>query len=306
MRAKGLLAAATGILGRVWQIYVAYVLLFVFYVVAVGYVAQRYGHAHLLDEFNIRGLIADPVEFLKHGLLLEYRPLNLDVLPLYIALMAPFPPVLWLMARNPNVALLGSVLLYVAARAFGWNVSGYPSGSWYFNPFTWQLLFVIGAWCAVVDREALNRYIRCRVMLSVSILIVVFGAVVTLASRTGAESLLPEAVRWLFLPNDKTNLAPYRIVHFLALAIIVARLIPRNAAALAWPVWRPLIVSGQRSLEVFCAGTFLAAVAYFALDLVDGSVSAQFAVSAAGIAGMVGVAYLRTWAKENGARPALA
>ncbi|MBO0237276.1 OpgC domain-containing protein, partial [Vibrio parahaemolyticus] len=77
------LAAAFGILGRAWQLYVAYILLFVFYLVTIGYGAQRYGHAHLLDEFNIGLLIREPVEFLKHGLLLEYKPLNLDVLPLY-------------------------------------------------------------------------------------------------------------------------------------------------------------------------------------------------------------------------------
>ncbi|WP_371425723.1 OpgC family protein [Tardiphaga sp.] len=306
LRAKGPLAAAAGILGRVWQIYVAYVLLFVFYVVAVGYVAQRYGHAHLLDEYNIRSLIADPVEFLKHGLLLEYRPLNLDVLPLYIALMAPFPLVLWLLTKAPGVTLAGSVVLYAVARSFGWNLPGYPSGYWYFNPFAWQLLFVIGAWCAVVDRGTLDRTLRSGIVLPLALVVVVLSAIVMLAPLTGNGWLLPEKLHLLFPTNDKTNLAPYRIAHFLALAIIVARIVPENAPALAWPVWRPLIVSGQHSLEVFCAGTFFAAVAYFALDLVDGSVRSQFVVSAAGICAMVAVAYLRKWSKENKARPAIA
>ncbi|MGO3928331.1 OpgC family protein [Rhodopseudomonas pseudopalustris] len=299
LRAKGLLAAAAGILGRVWQIYVAYVLLFVFYVVAVGYVAQRYGHAHLLDEYNIRSLIADPVEFLKHGLLLEYRPLNLDVLPLYIALMAPFPAVLWSLTKAPGVTLAGSIALYAAARSFGWNLPGYPSGSWYFNPFAWQLLFVIGAWTATVDRGTLDRTLRSGIVLPLAIAVVAFSAIVTVALRTGNDWMMPDTLRLVFSMNDKTNLAPYRIAHFLSLAIIVARLVPRNAPALAWPVWRPLIVSGQHSLEVFCAGTFFAAVAYFALDLVDGSLLAQFVVSAAGIGAMVGVAYFRSWSKKS-------
>jgi len=299
MRAKGLLAAAIGILGRVWQIYVAYVLLFVFYVVAVGYVGQVDGHAHLLDQYNIRRLIADPVEFLKHGLLLEYRPLNLDVLPLYIALMAPFPPVLWLLTKAPNVALAGSFILYIVARWLGWNLTDYPSGSWYFNPFAWQFLFVIGAWTAIVDRDALQKILRSRIIMALAVAIVAVSAIVTVALRTGNDWLLPETLRLAFSLNDKTNLAPYRIVHFLALAIIVARLIPRDAPSLNWPVWRPLIVSGQHSLEVFCVGTFLAAIAYFALHLINDSFAAQIFVSVVGIAGMVAVAYFRTWVKSR-------
>ena len=299
MRAKGMIAASVGLLGRVWQIYVAYVLLFVFYVVAIGYVAQRYGHAHLLDEFNIRRLIAEPVEFLKHGLLLEYRPLNLDVLPLYVVLMAPFPLVLWLLIRAPNLTLAASLLLYIAARQSGWNFPGYPSGSWYFNPFAWQLLFVIGAWTSVIDPAKLQRLLRSRVTMPLCIAILLFSAIVTVAAHAGLDGLLPEVIRALFVPNDKTNLAPYRIVHFLALAIVVARLVPKEAPALRWPVWRPLIICGQHSLEVFCAGVFLAFVAYFAIHLVSDAFWFQLVVSLAGIAAMVGVATFRKWAKAG-------
>ncbi|MEQ1433115.1 OpgC domain-containing protein, partial [Salmonella enterica] len=86
---------------RVWQLYVAHVLLFVFYIAAIGWVAQTYNHSHLLDEFNVAGLIDHPIINLTQGLLLKFKPLNLDVLPLYIVLMAMFPPVLWLTLRQP-------------------------------------------------------------------------------------------------------------------------------------------------------------------------------------------------------------
>ncbi len=303
MRAKGFFTASVGVLGRVWQIYVAYILLFVFYVISIGYVAQRYGHAHLLDEFNIRRLIADPVEFIKHGLLLEYRPLNLDVLPLYIVLMAPFPPVLWLLTKVPNLTLAASLALYVVSRQLGWNLTGYPSGTWYFNPFAWQLLFVIGAWTAVADREMLQKRLRSAIVMPVCVGILLFSAVVTVAAHTGNEAMLPDAVRSFFVPNDKTNLAPYRIIHFLALAIVVSRLISKDAPALQWPVWRPIIVCGQQSLEVFCAGVFLAFVAYFAIDLVSEAFWFQLLVSIAGIAAMIGVAYFRQWVKASKSKP---
>ena len=297
-RARGFFAAALGVLGRAWQLYIAYILLFVFYVVTIGYVAQRYGHAHLLDEFNIRLLIRDPVEFLKHGLLLEYKPLNLDVLPLYIALMIAFPPLLWVLMRWPNVALAISAGVYVAAQVWGWNLRAYPAGHWYFNPFAWQFLFVIGAWVAVGGATAARTLIYSRTTLAAACLFLLFAAIVTLAARTGHAEMIVEPVRSLFVPNNKTHLAPYRVVHFLALAIVVSRLIPKEAPFLSAPWLRPLRLCGERSLEVFCVGVFLAFVAYFAIDLVSDSLAFQIVVSIAGIGIMIAFAYFKTWTRE--------
>lgn len=303
MAAKGFLVAAVGILARGWQIYVAHILLFVFYVAAIGYMAQRYGHAHLLDEFNIRRLIAEPIEFLKHGLMLEFRPLNMDVLPLYIALMATFPPVLCLLVRSPNLALAASFAVYVAARAFGWNLPSYPEGTWYFNPFAWQFMFVIGAWVALDRTGTVGRLIQSRVALWAAASFLVFALVVTLTSRLGFAAVIPAAVTDVFIPNDKTNMGPYRILHFLALALVMARFVPRNAPALESPLLRPATLCGERSLEVFCAGIFLSFVGYFLIELVSGSIAFQILVSLGGIAAMTAVASYRTWIRRVQASP---
>lgn len=303
MQKTDFLTTAVGIWGRVWKIYVAYILLLVFYVVTIGYVAQRYGHAHLLDDFNIRRLVADPVEFLKHGLLLQYSPLNLDVLPLYIALMAPLPPILWLLAKSPNWTLAASVMLYVTARQFGWNLPAYPSGGWYFNPFAWQLLFVIGAWVSITDRDVLERNLRSGIITPLAVAFLVFSAIVTVLPQIGYAEALPETVVLIFSPNDKTNLAPYRIAHFLALAVIVARLMSKDAKALKWPILRPVMVCGQQSLEVFCAGVFLAFVAYFLVHLISDTFAFQVVVSILGISVMVIVAYFCQWSKKGVAKP---
>lgn len=147
--------------------------------------ALGYGHAHLLDEFNIRLLIADPIEFLKHGLLLEFKPLNMDVLPLYIALMATFPPLLWLLVRSPNSALAISFVIYAVARVFGLESPQLPRGAWYFDPFAWRLLFVIGAWVALDRTGAIGRVAGSRAVLWSAALFLVLGLVVTLAVRLG-------------------------------------------------------------------------------------------------------------------------
>ena len=298
MATKGFVVAAVGILARAWKLYVAHILLFVVNVAAIGYVAQSYGHAHLLDEFNVRRLIADPIEFLKHGLLLEFKPLNLDVLPLYIALMVTFPPVLWLLVRSPGPALAISFAIYVGAHIFDWNLASYPDGSWYFNPFAWQFLFVIGAWISLDQTNLVRRLIAYRSALWLAMLFLLFSLIVTLAARFGLSSAMPTPMADLFFPNDKTNLAPYRILHFLALAVVVARLVPSGATVLNFPVLRPVMVCGQRSLEVFCVGIFLSFVGYFLIELVSDLIAFQVVVSLSGVALMTAVAYYLTWTKD--------
>src|SRR6202020_1569020 len=89
------------------------------------------------------------------------------------------------------------------------------------------------------------------------IAILVFAFVMTMAGN------FPEFGRifpgWLFNafnPNDRENLAPYRILHFIVLAIFVTRWVPANWRGLEWPIFKPFILCGQQSLAVFCVGVF--------------------------------------------------
>jgi hypothetical protein len=49
---------------------------------------------------------------------LRYKPVNFDVLPLYISLIAASPLILCCLMRRPNLTLAGSAILYVLARWF--------------------------------------------------------------------------------------------------------------------------------------------------------------------------------------------
>src|SRR6201986_2173817 len=103
MLERGFLVGATRLTKRVWQLYVAHIILFVIYIVAIGYVALRFSDPDIIKEFNVPGLAGDQaIETLRQGLLLKFKPVNLDVLPLYIVLMGLFPPVLWMMLPRPN------------------------------------------------------------------------------------------------------------------------------------------------------------------------------------------------------------
>src|SRR5450759_1799054 len=97
--------------------------------------------------------------------------------------MGVFGPVLWLMLRYKNRVMLGSALLYLAARHYGWNFPSYPSGVWYFNPFAWQLLFVLGGWLALGRAPALDFLIQSRFVLCLSIVFLLFALVMTLSTQ---------------------------------------------------------------------------------------------------------------------------
>ena len=143
--------------------------------------------------------------FLK---LLEARPLNLDILQLYIVLMAFFPPVLWLMLRKPDLVLAGSAGLYVAARAFDWNLRSLPDGNWYFNPYCWQLLFVLGAWFAFGGFEKCRALLKSSMLFYLAIAYLVFALVMTMAGRLPElGDMLPANLFFAFNPNDRVNLA---------------------------------------------------------------------------------------------------
>lgn len=296
---RGFVVGATRLWKRAWQLYVAQLLLFLFYTAAIHYVAHRWDLGHLMDQFNVARLMDDPVDTLVQALTLRFKPLNLDVLPLYIVLMSFFPFVLWSLLRWPDMTMFGSVALYLMARRYAWNLTSYPTGYWYFDPFAWQVLFMLGGWLALSGRQRLQRIASSRYAIIFSAIFVVFAFVVTLsASVPGLQPLVPDELKSLFVPNDKTYLGPYRVAHLLALLVLAINLVPRDWPALARPLLRPLIKCGQQSLEVFCVGIFLSFIAHLVLITRSDGILTELMVGICGIAIMVGVAYYRSWSKD--------
>src|SRR3954453_21539801 len=156
MLERGFVVTATRIFRRVWQLYAAYVVLFVVYINLIGYVARRTAAPEIIHDFNVAGILGHTIRTLIYGLLLQAKPLNLDVLQLFIVLMAFFPIVLFGMLRRPNLTVAGSVALYLAARKFDLNLSSFPDGRWYFNPFSWQLMFVLGIRFALMGKRQMR------------------------------------------------------------------------------------------------------------------------------------------------------
>ncbi|MGY4370483.1 hypothetical protein ACVW1A_006548 [Bradyrhizobium sp. LB1.3] len=233
MLERGFLVGATRLTKRVWQLYVAHIILFVIYIASISYLALRFGDSEMINEFNVAGLVDNATETLRQGLFLRFKPLNLDVLPLYIVLMGLFPPVLWFMLRKPDLTMVLSIALWLTARHFGLNLNAYPAGQWYFNPYCWQVLFVFGAWCAMGGARRSMTLINAPITLWLCLGYMLFALVMTMAGRFPTlAGMFPEWLFSAFNPNDKTNLAPYRFIHFVVIVILVD---PLRAEGLAGP-----------------------------------------------------------------------
>jgi hypothetical protein len=296
MRERGVVVASARILKRAWQVYVAHVFLFVVYLAEIAYVAGSFDNPLYAEEMNIFDFLHAPDVTLVQALLLKFKPVNMDVLPLYVVLLLGFPPVLWLLLRQPTVALLGSVSLYALSWKFDWYIPAYPSGQWVFNPFAWQLLFVLGAWLGLGGAERMARFIRSPTVLRLAVAYLVFSFAIVMTwyfPRTGR--LVPHWLNTFIYPIDKTNLDLLRLTHFLALAALTVRFVPADWPALKSPLLRPAILCGQHSLEIFCLGVFLAFFGHFVTVEMSGGAALQVVISVLGIAAMIAVAWLISW-----------
>jgi hypothetical protein len=309
MKERGFVVSSARILRRAWQIYVAHIFLFAIYMAEIAYVASSFENPLYAEEMGVLDFLKQPDVTIIQALLLKFKPVNMDVLPLYIVLLLLFPPILWLLQRKPNLALGASVALYALSWEFGWNLPAYPNGTWFFNPFAWQLLFVFGAWCALGGAERLSDVLRSRVTLGLAIGYLLFAFLIVMTWHVPAlGQFMPSWLGALIYPIDKTNLDVLRFAHFLALGAVIVWFVPRDWSALRLPISRPAILCGQHSLEIFCLGVFLAFAAHFIMGEIAGGVAMQIMVSVTGVVLMIAAAAIISWYKgiegrNPGSRP---
>src|SRR3954468_13587522 len=82
MLESGIVVASARVLRRVWQIYVAHVFLFTIFLAEISYVATRFENPLYTEEMGIMDFLKQPDVTIVQALLLRFRPVNMDVLPL--------------------------------------------------------------------------------------------------------------------------------------------------------------------------------------------------------------------------------
>ena len=285
---------------RVWQMYVAHILLFLVFTAQIARTVRRWDNPMYKDEFNVANFLAHPDELIGKALTLQYKPVDLDVLPLYIVLVAVSPFVVWCLVRRPNLTLFASAALYMLARYFDWNLPSYPKGAtWYFNPFAWQLLFFFGAWCGCGGVAQISKFVQSRIVFSIAIAWIAFAFFIVMTWHSALlASLVPQWLIKMIYPIDKTNLDMLQLTHFFALIAMISRYLKRDWGGLKSNLLSPLVLCGQHSLPLFCLGVFLSFGAHWILVQWNSAFIEQIAVSLAGMAIMTAAA----WALDRARR----
>lgn len=195
---------------------------------------------------------------LRHGLTLQAQPASLNILPLYIVLLAVFPLIYALIRLSPLLAAVvsGGIWLWVNYDP-DFNLTNWLDGQgWFFNPFAWQFLFTIGALGAVLMRRYDGNlphpwWLR-------ALALGCLGFAFLAAAPWATWGWLDWHPIVLDAP-DKTVLAPLRLVNILALATLALgsdwfRGLAEHRALFF------VVACGKHSLEVFSLGTVLAMI----------------------------------------------
>lgn len=297
MDRHGWLYAAADVVRRAWTLYVAHIFLFVVFAAQVAYSATALDRADYLDEINLDPLGQEPYRALLEALTLHFQPGFLNILPMYIVLLLMFAVALPLL-RWPNVLGGLSLGLYAAARLVPLQLTSWTGGTWFFNPFAWQLLFMLGAILAYAPGPVPRHKMPFDIAAGIVVALGVFVQWVVWYVP-GFPNHLPARVASVVMSVDKDGLHPFRLVSILSLAWLSARLIPSGAAWLRTWLAAPFTLMGQHSLPVFCVSIAVAFLGRLALEESDGVLS-QIGVNVAGFAVMAGVGALAAWYRMKG------
>ncbi|MFD0934417.1 OpgC family protein [Methylobacterium trifolii] len=246
-------------------------------------------YTHLVPRFGVRPLLdMGLLPGLLRGLMLNALPNYLDILPLYILLLALFPLVYLGLRRSVWGVLALSGTIWLAANVDHTinlpNAAAVDDG-WYFNPFAWQFLFVIGAALSLAVR-ARGGLLPRHPILTAAAWIYLVCALLQAApwGEWGLWDLRPLAMA----APDKSRVAPLRLLHILALtSLVFASPALLRLSGRRW--LHPFDACGRHSLEIFAAGCMAALTGRILYRTLGPAWPLQVAVNLGGLALMLGL-----------------
>ena len=289
---KGWLGGSLAVFARLRRLYAVHLAVFAVVTAVTVFAAYRFGDPMYLEQMMLDSFVSEPTAALLHVVTLTYQPAYLDILPLYIVLLAFVPAILLLFRLHAFAPLALSVAVFAATRIVDLNLPNYPdTRSWYFNPFAWQLLFVAGATVAHLLMSGRRRMPAPSLVTAGALLYVGFAFVVA-APWTDLPGLANAALipATLLPPVDKTNLSLLRLVNVLAQAWLVAAFVSRTSPMLTNFFGRLLVASGRHSLDVFALGVVLSVIGAVVVKETGHAPAIQLGFTLFGFAAMTGLA----------------
>jgi len=235
---------------RLWRIHL---LVFLLFGMMVLWTERIVGLPGEIARMNWSLFAERPWHALAGGAVLLHQPAFMGIFPIFLVCMAALPVFAWAAGRFGAWAMVASVALYAVPQLAGPVIPGIGGTEIAFDPLAWQLLFMTGAWigrAALLGQRGVPRH---PAFVAAAAAVVAFGVWVRLVGH----GILPgPAIEPLFL-GGKEHLAPPRLLHALALAYLVAVLMPRSAGWMECAGAQWMAAIGRNSLQVFSLGLFL-------------------------------------------------
>jgi hypothetical protein len=298
-------AAVRAVMHRAFTLYWAQVLTSLLIIGLLAAAAGWWDNDELVSDPDRIFVLTSPAQGISAILAMSHQLGNVNILPMYVALLLLTPVLLLLARRSDWLMLTGSATLYAVTRVFDLNVPTWPlEGVWYFNPLAWQLLFALGIFVGRRVKTGGLGYDRRLYALCLAIV-----ASAAFAVSDGFH-LMPGLWGQLVdvLDHGKTELGIARLVHFLALAYVISHSGITNLFR-ATPVFAPLTLIGRHSLPVFATGCVLTAVGEVLVETRPEDYAYPLTLGAfvvlVGIVLHYAVARLLAWHRTAQLRPAL-
>ena len=303
----GWLMGAGRIVFRVWQVYWAHIIVFFVIAALVAGVDQVFGlDGRYVDGLNLQHFFDDARPNLVGLLTLTYVPNFFDILPMYLVILALVPVIMALGRLSPWLvaAFVATLWVLAAARVLDLPAEPWSDRTWFFNPFSWQLVFFTG-FAFMIGWLKPPPVSRGLVWLAVAIVAVtipfayfrILGAVPELAAANHALDSTGILI-------NKTQFGLFRYIHFLALAYLAWLAAGEGGRRLTGgPAWTRFVAIvrnvGQQSLAVFLSGLVLARISGMVLDAIGGSKIATAIVTLAGCGILIVISYAVGWFKTQ-------
>ena len=275
------------LLRRCVQLYIGQTIMVVAYV----FIIRLWRHFTPVSVDYLEPELAHGMSWVWRVMSFDALPSNLNILPLYIVLLAGFPLFYLLMRVQHSLALVlaGAIWALVnldpAVNFPNWLD---PDG-WYFNPFAWQFLFALGLTASERTQRRGKDFARLRWLVGVCWAYLAFSALQAFPwMQWNLPDLRPfgDAVA-----PAKAWLSPLRLLDVLAIFYLVQS----SAAARRWSgetvVGQILACVGRHSLEVFVIGTVLDLLARLVFSTFGDMWSLQVGVNVVGLGVLLSLAF---------------
>jgi hypothetical protein len=285
---------------RTVEVYRAQLVITAIALALIAAAAIHFDNPLFLEWHNAAPFFSDPIQTTIGWVLLTHQLGYFNILPLYVALLALSPAVV-LLARVSRVgALLLSLAVYLAALVFEINLPTWPvEGTWFFNPFAWQLLLTLGFLSCEWSRDSASFNRWTARLAPLALIGVAVGAVIATFDLKPDPFQVPEP-RLLFI-FDKSNLSPGRLLHFVTIVLGFQNLYAWAAPHIPW-LARQFSALGRNSLAVFSTGSLLSLAGQLLRFEWGGGFIGDAFILSSGIAFLIFTAWFVEW-RTRSARP---